>query len=71
VADRPGRGGHGDNAGFAVGWAVDTIAGREEGVEALDEGRVAAEEGRDAINDAGSIDAGGCQLVRAWLNGSV
>lgn len=37
--------------------AFDAVAGREEGVEALDEGRVAAEQRADSVNNAWSVDA--------------
>jgi hypothetical protein len=39
--------------------AFDAVAGREEGVEALNEGGVVAEEGGDAVDHTGSVDAVG------------
>lgn len=40
--------------------ALDAVAGRKKGVEALDERRVVAEESRDAVNDSGRVDAARC-----------
>lgn len=37
--------------------ALDAVAGREERVEALNQRRVVAEEGRDAVDDTGGVDA--------------
>lgn len=39
--------------------AFDAIAGRKEGVEALNEGRVTAEQRTDSVNNAWSVDAVG------------
>jgi hypothetical protein len=59
LRDGARRGDDGDEAALIAltAEALDAVARREEGVEALDECRVTAEEGRDAIDDAGCIDA--------------
>lgn len=48
--------------------AFDAIARREEGVEALNERGMVAEEGRDAVDDAGRIDAAKEATVRPVLS---
>jgi hypothetical protein len=57
---RPGGGGDVDGAGCGIASIgaikVDAIAGREEGIEALDESGVEAEEGGDAVDDAGGVN---------------
>lgn len=63
LADCAGGCGDGDEARgvpFAAK-ALDTVAWGEEGVEALDERGVAAEEGGDPVDDAGRVDAVGRQ----------
>jgi hypothetical protein len=58
LADGAGRGGDSNLLTLAAE-AFNTVAGGEEGVEALDEGGVASEERRDAVNDTGGVNAVG------------
>jgi hypothetical protein len=60
LARRAGGGGDDDGlrARVGAGGALDAVADGEEGVEALNERRVAGEEGRDAVDHAGRVDSG-------------
>ena len=64
------EGGDGHKVAFArIEAALDAVAGRQKGVEALDEARVTTKEGRDSLDDAWGIYGLALELKREIQRG--